>query len=239
MVSGSGYLPGCIRIASAGRKVRPFAICMMVTLLGLASFGIQAQTLSLQLNDSNGKAIHGAVVLLDAGGDPELLPGAVMDQVDMQFVPHVLVVPVGTRVHFPNSDDVRHHVYSFSPAKRFELRLFKGSEAPPVVFDKPGAVVLGCNIHDRMRGYILVVRQDRHVLSDSDGRAEFVDLPAGDWPITVWHPRLEDAEPLDLGVVSPGSHVLQIDLPAEATPEEPVLSPLQQRFRRAADHARD
>ena len=205
----------------------------------LASVGVSAQTLSLQLSDSAGNPLSGAVVLVDTDSAAAPLSAAIMDQVDMQFTPQVLVVPPATEVAFPNSDDVRHHVYSFSPAKRFELRLFKGSEAPPVLFDKPGAVVLGCNIHDRMRGYILVAEQARHAVTDAAGEVELVDLPAGEWPVAVWHPRLQDAAPVDLGVLAAGQHVLQIAIPAEATSTEPELSPLQQRFRRAAGHAKD
>jgi plastocyanin len=80
-----------------------------------------------------------------------------MAQQKKQFVPEVLVVPVGSEVRFPNHDTVRHHVYSFSPAKKFELKLYTGTPANPVLFDRPGVVVLGCNIHDQMVGWILVV----------------------------------------------------------------------------------
>ena len=80
-----------------------------------------------------------------------------MAQQGKQFLPDVLVVPVGTSVHFPNRDSVRHHVYSFSPAKKFELKLYTGTPANPVVFDRAGVVTLGCNIHDRMVGWIVVV----------------------------------------------------------------------------------
>lgn len=80
-----------------------------------------------------------------------------MAQQGKQFLPGVLVVPVGTSVHFPNRDSVRHHVYSFSPAKKFELKLYTGTPANPVVFERAGVVTLGCNIHDRMVGWIVVV----------------------------------------------------------------------------------
>ncbi len=212
-------------------------LCTMLAMS--ASAGLMAQTLSLQLTDAGGNPLAGAVVLVDTGQPVEPLTDAVMDQVDMQFTPHVLVVPPDTEVNFPNSDDVRHHVYSFSPAKRFELRLFKGSEAPPVLFDQTGAVVLGCNIHDRMRGFILVAEQGRHGFSDNAGEVELTDLPSGEWSVAVWHPRLQDAAPLELGVLAAGTHSLQLDLPAEAAEAEPELSPLQRRFRRAAGHAED
>lgn len=212
-------------------------MCALLALAGAR--GVLAQALSLHLTDADGAAVSGAVVLVDTGQPADPVPTALIDQIDMQFTPQVLVVPPGTEVSFPNSDDVRHHVYSFSPAKRFELRLFKGSEAPPVLFDQSGAVVLGCNIHDQMRGYILVAGQAVHAFSDADGLVEVAGLPEGDWPVAVWHPRLQDAPWLELGKLAPGSHSLVLDLPAEAAEAEPELSPLQQRFRRAAGHADD
>lgn len=218
---------------------RALVIGLIAKLALFSSTGLMAQTLSLQLTDAGGNPLSGAVVLVDTDGPAEPMSVALMDQVDMQFTPHVLVVRPGTEVSFPNSDAVRHHVYSFSPAKRFELRLFKDSEAPPVLFDQAGAVVLGCNIHDRMRGYILVAEQARYAFTDAEGAVELSDLPAGDWPLAVWHPRLQDASPLELGRLAAGSHSLQLDLPAETSEAESELSPLQQRFRRAAGHVKD
>lgn len=210
-------------------------LCALLAITGAQH--VMAQSLSLQLTDAEGAPVSGAVVLVDTGQPAGPLSAARMDQVAMQFTPQVLVVTPNTEVSFPNSDDVRHHVYSFSPAKRFELRLFKGTEAPPVLFDQPGAVVLGCNIHDQMRGYILVAEQSVHAFSDAEGLVEIADLPAGNWPVAVWHPRLQDAPWLELGTLAPGSHSLALDLPAEVAAAEPELSPLQQRFRRAAGHA--
>ncbi len=91
-----------------------------------------------------------------------------MDQQGHQFVPHLLVVQAGTEVTFPNSDNVSHHVYSFSPTKPFELPLYKGDVYPPVTFEKAGIVVVGCNIHDSMLGYI---RRRRHAALRRDERA--------------------------------------------------------------------
>ena len=91
-----------------------------------------------------------------AGPLPEKPGREIVDQINLEFVPHVKPVVVGSPVYFPNKDDVRHHVYSFSPAKRFELPLYSGTPAAPVVFDRPGIVAIGCNIHDWMLGYIYV-----------------------------------------------------------------------------------
>ena len=98
---------------------------------------------------------------------------------------------MGTAVIFPNSDNIRHHVYSFSPAKRFELPLYSGVPAEPVVFDKVGFVTLGCNIHDWMIAYIAVLPTPYFQVTRGDGRAVLKDLPAGQYTVQVWHPALK------------------------------------------------
>lgn len=112
----------------------------------------------------------------------------VMDQIDSSFVPRVLVVQKGQSVNFPNSDDFRHHVYSFSEAKAFEIQLYKGTDVPPVLFDKPGLVALGCNIHDDMIGYIYVADNVLALKTDRNGQ---VQLPAqSGGSVTLWSERL-------------------------------------------------
>jgi hypothetical protein len=113
-----------------------------------------------------------------------------MSQFQRQFQPRVLAVTVGTPISFPNRDSVRHHVYSFSPAKPFEIRLYGGSSPPPVVFDKPGVVVLGCNIHDNMAGWIVVLETPYQVRTDAKGTGVISDVPAGSYQLRVWHPVL-------------------------------------------------
>ena len=116
-----------------------------------------------------------------------------MDQANNAFVPHVLVIQTGTQVLFPNSDSVSHHVYSFSEAKSFELGLYKGNAYPPVSFDRPGIVVLGCNIHDGMLGYIVVVDTPYFALTDERGTARLPSVAAGDYVVDVWTPRARPA----------------------------------------------
>ena len=114
------------------------------------------------------------VTLMPIGRAAAVVPiEAVMDQINSEFTPRVLVVPKGSRVRFPNSDRIRHQVYSFSPAKRFELPLYTGTPPDPVVFGSAGIVTVGCNIHDWMKGYIVVVDTPHHALSTADeiGRA--------------------------------------------------------------------
>lgn len=125
---------------------------------------------------------------------------AVMDQKNRIFVPHVLPVQTGTAVEFPNSDDIRHQVYSFSPAKTFQLPLYTGTPANPIVFDKPGVATLGCSIHDRMSAYIVVVDTPHFGATGRDGRVTLSNLGAGRYVVHVWHSALQaDPAPLTLG----------------------------------------
>jgi plastocyanin len=123
-------------------------------------------------------------------------PGALsMSQHDLTFDPHVLIARTGADVAFPNEDDVRHHVYSFSDAKTFELRLYGGETEHVVHFDRPGLVPLGCNIHDDMIAFIYVSDTPWAIKTDEDGRALIQGAPPGDYALSVWHERLrEDGE---------------------------------------------
>ena len=123
---------------------------------------------------------------------PEPDKNAVMDQIDMQFVPHVLVVQTGTAVKFPNSDSVAHHVYSFSHPNKFVLPMYKGEQHPPVRFEHSGVVSLGCNIHDHMLGYILVVDSMIFARTDENGQVSLsLDKPE-EYAIAIWSPRIRD-----------------------------------------------
>ncbi|BFM19136.1 methylamine utilization protein [Gilvimarinus japonicus] len=153
-----------------------------------------ANALDVSVLDVQGQGVENAVVAL-RGSEPQLAPAAtyaIMDQVGREFVPYVVPVQAGTWVRFPNSDDIRHHVYSFSPAKRFELKLYHGSTAEPVKFDTAGKVVLGCNIHDSMVGYVYVLDTPYYALSDAGGNAR-ITAPAGEYQLEIQHPR--SAEP--------------------------------------------
>lgn len=149
--------------------------------------------LVLEFHDQQGKPL--ADVVVSVRGTPVRkapagnIPVAVMDQVNKQFRPSVLIVQQGQRVSFPNSDNIRHHVYSFSSPKIFEIRLYANTPKEPVLFDQPGLVVLGCNIHDQMVGYIYVSDGDDTFISNGDGRIRIPDLPAAS-TLSVWHPRL-------------------------------------------------
>lgn len=157
---------------------------------------VVAGNVTFKISDQNGEpAINTVVSLLSPESKGQAAPGTteVMDQVERQFSPFILPVQAGTQVNFPNWDRIKHHVYSFSSAKRFELKLYSGKNADPVVFDKPGEVPLGCNIHDWMLGYIYVVDTPYFALVDGNGRAEFRNLPAGEYTVNLWHPGLRSS----------------------------------------------
>ncbi|WAT13771.1 methylamine utilization protein [Xanthomonas fragariae] len=162
---------------------------------------------------------------------------AEMDQINSQFVPAVLVVRAGTLVRFPNRDQIRHQVYSFSPAKRFELPLFQGTMAASIRFDQAGLVTVGCNIHDWMLGYIVVLDTPYFGKTGSAGRVQ-LEAPAGNYTLRVWHPRIKGAattEPLVLARAAVQRRVtLQTTgaAPAAAPPDERARA-LQDKFRRA------
>lgn len=147
--------------------------------------------------DSQGKPVADAVVVAVPVDGALRLPksrDAVVDQVDKEFTPRVNAILVGTPVVFPNHDNVRHQVYSFSKAKRFELPLYAGIPAQPVMFDTPGVVVLGCNIHDWMVGYVYVSESPYFAKTGSSGKVTIGDLTARVYQVRVWHPQLDGTE---------------------------------------------
>jgi plastocyanin len=155
----------------------------------------RAAVLVVTVQASNGRALPGAVVTAHPLDAPERKPQpvkAVMDQVNRAFAPDLLVIPVGSTVTFPNTDSVSHQIYSFSPAKRFQLPLYRGTPYPPVHFEQAGIVTLGCNIHDEMVGYLVVTDAPYYGRTDAKG-AWSNDLARGRYRITIWHPRLRDA----------------------------------------------
>lgn len=164
-------------------------------LLLLAMPALSAQ-LSLSVTTSEGRAVENAVAALvpSHAVDYSAVPSAIMDQHENMFVPGVLAIRVNTQVRFPNSDDIRHHVYSFSPAKKFELRLYHGMTAEPILFDKPGTVVLGCNIHDSMVAYIYVVETEFFAVSDGQGEIT-INAPAGKYQLQIYHPQMDGNYP--------------------------------------------
>jgi plastocyanin len=190
----------------------------------LASANAWAATLEVKALQLNGKPLAGAVVMLESQAPP--LPPvspvqAAMDQVGLAFAPDVLVVPVNSSVRFPNSDAVSHQVYSFSAARQFQLPLYRGKPYPPVLFDKPGVVTLGCNIHDRMLAYIVVTAAPFFGRTDALGNWSSSDVPHGRYKLTVWHPLLNEPRPPEKPVELTRDHdavELQLTKPLRPAP---------------------
>ncbi|WP_293775602.1 methylamine utilization protein [uncultured Oxalicibacterium sp.] len=180
---------------------------LMALFCSLTAGATLAGSLDVTVLDDSGKPLPDAVVFLDSAPAKRMvkpLTGVQVAQKDLRFVPALLVVTTGTAVSFPNMDSVRHHVYSFSSAKRFELKLYVGTPLEPVVFDQPGAVVLGCNIHDQMIGYLLVVDTPFYGLTNEEGKVSLHDLPTAASTLRVWHSRL-------INSAQPQSQAIQVD----------------------------
>jgi plastocyanin len=179
--------------------------CRAFALLALAAVAASvvatpaaAADITATVKDRDGRPVADAVIVaVPAEGMPRFAPSTareIVDQIDMEFVPRVKPILVGSSVYFPNKDNIRHQVYSFSGAKQFELPLYAGTPAKPVVFDKPGVVVLGCNIHDWMVGYIYVSESPYFATTGPDGSVQLKDLPPHRYTVRIWHPRLTRAE---------------------------------------------
>jgi plastocyanin len=174
----------------------------------LAALPLAAATIDVRVQDARGNGITDAVIYAVPDGKPLPLKNktAVMDQKNRMFIPHVLPVQTGTSVRFPNSDDIRHHVYSFSPAKPFQLPLYKGTPASPLLFPKAGVVTLGCNIHDQMSAYIVVV-DTPYFDKTNAGRSSLRDVDAGRYTVHVWYPEMRDEPKPESITVGADDHI--------------------------------
>jgi plastocyanin len=158
--------------------------------LALASSMAAAVSVTAQVLDAAGKPVTDAAIYAEpAAGQvlPKLQRTSQIEQKGRQFSPLVSVIQIDSDISFPNNDSVRHHVYSFSPAKVFELKLYSGVPAAPVHFDKAGTVVIGCNIHDHMIAYIHVVNTPYFGKTDSAGKVRIDGLAAGRYRLKAWH----------------------------------------------------
>ena len=171
-------------------KSKSFALVLLT--LGGAWQPSWSADLRVQVRNLDGLPLEDAVIYAEplhkSAHSVGPLPRITIDQVNRQFVPLVTVLRVGTEVSFPNSDNIRHSIYSFSPAKTFTTKLYSGRQAPPVIFDTPGLVVLGCNIHDAMAAWVLVVDTGYFSKSGADGAGTLKDLEVGDYQLSVWYP---------------------------------------------------
>ena len=185
------------------RTFAPVALLLGLGCLGLTGSSWGA-TLTVTVLLPDGHPLGGVIVTARPSASPAhpAAPvAAAMDQIDRAFAPDLLVIPVGSTVAFPNSDSVSHQIYSFSPAKRFQLPLYRGKPYPPVVFDQPGLVTLGCNIHDEMLAYVVVTDAPLYGPTNKKGSWS-AEAPGGAYRISIWHPRIRDeAKYLEGGVM--------------------------------------
>jgi plastocyanin len=189
-----------------------------LALVGLAP--AWAGTLQLQVLGVDGQPIAEAVAWLEspaARAAVKAPPMQEIEQKDRQFTQRVTVVPVGTAIEFPNRDKVRHHVYSVSPAKKFDLKLYLGKPANPVLFDRAGVAVLGCNIHDEMLAWVVVVPTLHFGQSQASGQVRLAQVPPGSYQLLVWHPDLPTGAPAHAQPVSlaEGELALKVQLPVQ------------------------
>jgi len=170
---------------------------VLVLLQAALCASLHAATLAVTVRSATGFPVRDAVVyaVLVGSDVPPSRATAVMDQKNRTFVPHVLAVQTGTAVSFPNNDDIQHQVYSFSPTKTFQLPLYKGTPGQRIVFDKPGVVALGCNIHDNMNAFIVVVDTPYFGKTNATGRTELEGLHAGSYGVRIWHADTESEWP--------------------------------------------
>ena len=182
--------------SSSSVPIRRAAVCRSLGLglgLGFVAVAANAAQVDLTVTGAAGQPLIDAVALIEpVSGKAAVrpMPDVEIGQAKRRFTSRVSLVTVGTKVNFPNFDTVRHHVYSFSAAKTFELKLYAGVPNVPVLFDKPGVAVLGCNIHDSMATWIVVADTPWFARSDATGRARIADVPPGAYRLRWWHPAL-------------------------------------------------
>lgn len=178
---------------------------MLALFVLLAALSNPSRDLDVTVVDKAGRPLADAVVMVHVPGVAPPTPASLawparMEQRNLRFDPHVLIVAVGSDVAFPNRDSVRHHVYSFSKGNRFELKLFGKEDARTVTLSTPGTVAIGCNIHDQMAGYIHVVDTPFVAQTNAAGVARLEDVPAVASTLTIWHKDLgrarDDVSPL-------------------------------------------
>jgi plastocyanin len=170
---------------------------------------LAAAPLSVRVIDATGRPVRDAVVTLHPSGGAARAPHSggkfTVAQQNLQFRPFLTIVPVGADVSFPNLDPTKHHVYSFSAAKKFELKLFAKDQSRTVHFDKSGVVALGCNIHDQMSAFIVVTDSAWTARTNAQGMVTFADAPNAPARLTVWHAYLR----------APGGQLQQAVAPAQ------------------------
>jgi len=199
---------------------------VIATLLTGYALSSTAAELSVQVNDMAGLPVSDAIVYAEPAvrSSAQTSSTAEIEQKSRKFIPLVTVIQTGSSIVFPNKDSVRHHVYSFSPAKTFELKLYSGVPSTPVVFDKPGTVVLGCNIHDQMLAFVQVVDTPYFGKTDASGKVKLNELPNGQYTVKTWHYALikeNVAVEQPLNIKGSEQITMKIDIQPQASVKKP------------------
>jgi plastocyanin len=202
-------------------------ICACCVFLFLRCFNALAH--SIRVVDQFGNPIENVVISFneDKTSTFDTNAMAIMDQVNMQFLPKVLVIQKNQSVAFPNSDNTRHHIYSFSKPKPFEIKMFKGGDSKKLTFEQSGIVVLGCNIHDKMIGYIYVAENKNTAITNAQGIAE---VPAMGLSLKLWHPKLSTNKIARKDIQLPATYG-ENPFPIVLTLIEDVATPIQHTFK--------
>ncbi|MCQ8879809.1 methylamine utilization protein [Pseudoalteromonas shioyasakiensis] len=193
----------------------------LFSLLLLAFITVKSYAVTVTIADLDQQAVANAVVWLTPLQplESKVRPNQsfTMSQKDRQFTPHVLVVEQNAEVEFPNLDSIMHHVYSFSKSKSFELKLYREQPKAPITFEQTGVVELGCNIHDWMLGYIVVVDSPFYGITNEQGKLSF-DAPSGDYTLNVWHEGFNDISLTESQRVKIADTALQYQLKQQLIP---------------------
>lgn len=191
-----------------------------LAVLPLLATAVCAGEIVAEVKDSRGAPVADAVVYATplSGKAPQRPQPAVVAHQNQQFVPFVTAVQVGTLINLPNRDTVKHHAYSISPARKFDLPLYAGTPQAPLLFDKPGIVTIGCNIHDWMLAYVCVVETPFSALTGADGRAQLRGLAPGAYRVEVWQPRLKGQPSSYTQQASVGGAAAQVAFALELKP---------------------
>lgn len=207
---------------------RQFAVALFCAGCAVIGVTVSAAPLAAIVRDAAGAVVADAVVYaMPAAGTaagPRIARNVVIEQVGREFVPYVTVVQAGTTVAFPNRDKLLHHVYSFSPAKTFEIKLYSGAAPFDVLFDKVGVVTIGCNIHDWMIAYVYVVDTPYFARSDSAGKAVVGEVAAGEYDLYLWHPQQRN-QPATTRLKLDGKTAAELALTIDVTPRRQKFKP--------------
>ncbi len=192
----------------------------------MAALDVSGAGFEARVRSPAGAPVEDAAMVLEpvSGKVPQPKVQASIEQRNLEFVPYLSIVQKGAAVNFPNRDKLKHHVYSFSPAKTFEIKLYAGQPAQPVVFDKAGEVALGCNIHDWMEAHVLVVESPWFGKTGADGIVRIAQVPAGNYRLRVWHPRQKAAAAIQ-DVVIGAIPARRAELVLDVAPREPHHKP--------------